>query len=62
MPAPDRTKKLLLCAAGVLWVIGLAFGLRASLNYENAPAAPGQAPAHWPAESKIQRGFGVPTL
>jgi len=62
MPARDRNKNLLLCAAGVLWAIGLAFGLRASLNYENAPAAPGQAPAHWPAESKIQRGAGVPTL
>ena len=62
MPARDRNKNLLLCAAGVLWVIGLAFGLRASLNYENAPAAPGQAPAHWPAESKIQPDFGVPTL
>ncbi len=62
MPARDRNKNLLLCAAGVLWVIGLAFGLRASLNYENAPAAPGQAPAHWPAGSKIQRDFGVPTL
>ena len=62
MPARDRNKNLLLFAAGVVWVIGLAFGLRASLNYENAPAAPGRAPAHWPAESKIQRDFGVPTL
>jgi hypothetical protein len=62
MPARNRTKSLLLFAAGVLWVIGLAFGLRASLNYESAPGAPGQPPADWPAESKIQRGVGVPTL
>jgi len=60
--APERNKSLPFFAAGVLWVIGLAFGLRASLNYENAPAASGQPPAHWPAESKIQRGARVPTL
>jgi hypothetical protein len=53
---------MLLGGIAVLWVVGLGIGLRTSLNYENGPAAPGQAPAEWPQQSRIPRRAGLPTI
>ena len=37
------------------WVVTLSFGMRALLNYENAPGYIGAVPNFWPAGSKIAR-------
>lgn len=62
MPAQDRRTSLWLGVAGVVWIIGLGIGLRASLNYENGPAAAGQPPPEWPSQSGIHRRAGLPTI
>jgi hypothetical protein len=62
MPAQDRRTSLWLGVVGVVWIIGLGIGLRASLNYENGPAAAGQPPPEWPSQSGIHRRAGLPTI
>lgn len=52
----------LLGAVGLLWLAGLEVGLRAILNYENGPAAPGSAPSQWPVQSRIERVPGLPAI
>src|SRR6266404_8012112 len=47
---------------GTAWVMAVAFGLRALLNYESAPGRVGVVPQIWPAISKIQRVNDRPTL
>ena len=48
-------------AAGVVWVVAVALGLRALMNYENAPGAVAEVPKAWPA-SHIQLAHDRPTL
>jgi len=57
-----RLRSVLLGATGALWVIGLGVGLKTTLNYETAPAAPGSAPKIWPAKSTIRRVSGLSTI
>lgn len=60
---PGRTlRNSLLGAVGLLWLAGLGIGLRTILNYENSPAIPGSAPSQWPAQSRIERIPGLPTI
>jgi hypothetical protein len=49
-------------AIGVVWLIAVAGGMRAMLNYENTAGAEGDPPAAWPAQSKIPRTAGLPTV
>jgi hypothetical protein len=49
-------------AIGLVWVVAVAWGMRAVLNYENAPGAPGDPPRQWPAQSQVPRTPGLPTL
>ena len=58
-----KTKTVLTTAAfGIAWVVAVAFGLRALLNYESAPGKVGAVPRTWPETSKIQRANDRPTL
>jgi len=54
--------KRLWVAIGVVWLIAVAGGMRALLNYENTASAEGDPPAAWPAQSKIPRTAGLPTI
>lgn len=58
-------KKLLgwqVTVIGFVWIFAMGIGLRTLLNYDAGPGAPGTPPAMWPAESKIQRQSGLPTI
>src|SRR6266851_2507095 len=52
----------LLGVGGVLWLVGVGVGLRTILNYENSPAVPGSAPSQWPAQTRIERVPGLPSI
>ena len=54
--------KCALTALGVLWVVALGVGMRILLNYENSSGLPTTPPPVWPANSKLQRAQGRPTL
>ena len=51
---------MFLCLA--CWVLAVGAGLRLVSNYENTPGEVGISPANWPAESRIPRAEGLPTL
>jgi hypothetical protein len=45
-----------------LWLAAIAFGVRASLNYETTPGRLGTSPQAWPTDSKIHRAADRNTL
>jgi hypothetical protein len=45
-----------------LWLLLLAGGMARLWKYESAAGAPAQAPNQWPAETRINRTAGLPTL
>jgi hypothetical protein len=62
MKISAESGKRLWVAIGVIWLIAVAGGMRAMLNYENTAGAEGDPPAIWPAKSKIPRTTGLPTV
>jgi hypothetical protein len=54
--------KIVLFLGLIVWLLAVGFGLRLILNYENTPGRSGASPTDWPAESRIQRTPGMPTL
>lgn len=62
MKLGERSEKLLWGTIGVAWLIIVAGGMRAMLNYENTPGAAGDPPRAWPAQSRIPRSPGLPTI
>jgi hypothetical protein len=54
--------KRLWVVVGVVWLIAVAGGMRALLNYEYTAGAEGDPPATWPAQSRIPRPAGLPTI
>ena len=54
---PSRVA-LVVCA----WLVAAGIGSAMLLRYENAPGPERGAPGHWPAESRIAHGGGMPTL
>ncbi len=46
----------------VFWIAAVAYGQRALLNYDFAPALPATAPSQWPAQSALSRSAGLPTV
>src|SRR5215467_5000535 len=63
--APARRSKLRswhIVLLGGLWIAAVAYGQRVLLNYDFAPAAPGNPPAQWPANSAVARATGLPTI
>ena len=45
-----------------LWIVAVAYGQRALLNYDFAAAPPANAPKQWPAQSTLPHSSGVPTI
>jgi hypothetical protein len=54
--------RLLLLAGCALWVSLTAAGMGFLWDYENTPGSAAHAPARWPADSRLQRPDGRPTL
>jgi hypothetical protein len=62
MMISDKFGKRLWVAIGVFWLIAVAGGMRVLWNYENTSGAAGDPPANWPAQSRIPRTPGLPTI
>lgn len=54
--------RLLLLAGCALWVSLTVVGMGFLWDYENTPGPAADAPARWPADSRLQRPEGRPTL
>ena len=56
-------KRVMLVAAGVLWLAALAAAVTILLDYDHTPGAiTHAAPASWPAQTTLARVEGRPTL
>jgi hypothetical protein len=62
MKISDKLGKRLWVAIGAFWLIAVAGGMRLLWTYENTSGAAGDPPANWPAESRIPRAPGLPTI
>jgi len=62
IPAPRRAHRPYIVFAAAVWIVGIAFGVRALQRFESAPGAVGLTPAEWPAGSQIVREPGRMTL
>ena len=62
MKMGTESRKWLWGAMAVVWVVVVAAGMRVMLNYENTPGHAGDPPAMWPAQSRIPRTAGLPTI
>jgi hypothetical protein len=49
-------------ALGVVWAIAVIGGMYVMLKYADTPAETGAPPVVWPAESRIPRKSGLPTV
>jgi hypothetical protein len=45
-----------------VWIIAVVAGLSVVWSWENRPGAAGDAPARWPADSRLSRAPDAPTL
>jgi hypothetical protein len=52
----------LLLAAGVVWVVGVAFGVSRLWRYDAAAGVPAQPPESWPAGSEVPANLDLPKL
>jgi hypothetical protein len=57
-----RKSKTILLVSLAFWLLAVSSGLKLILSYESTAGASGQPPAEWPAESRIRRAPGMPTL
>jgi hypothetical protein len=46
----------------IVWLVAVALGQRTILDYDFTPAQPGDPPAKWPADTKVPRTAGLPTI
>src|SRR5947208_2212449 len=46
----------------IAWLFAIGVGLHRILAYENAPGSSGASSVEWPADSRIARTPGLPTL
>lgn len=44
------------------WFVAICAGMRSILIYEGSPGRSGASPLEWPADSRLQRTEGMPTL
>lgn len=51
-----------LAILGLLWSVGVGAGLYVMWHYDTTPGQGGEAPALWPAESRLARHTVLPTL
>jgi hypothetical protein len=57
-----NSQRVILAAAGTLWVLGLGVGLRAIWKYEVTPGTQAVAPTTWPEASRLDRNADGFTL
>ena len=57
-----RVRQSLLTLVLVLWTLGVGAGLRTLWSYENAPGPLADAPARWPAGTRLPPPNGAPVL
>jgi hypothetical protein len=57
-----KKNRLLLIAAGVLWLFMISAGIGFLWNYESTPGVAAAAPDQWPANSPIERAADRATL
>ena len=57
-----RKNRLILTAAGVLWLLIIGVGLLILRDYESKPGVVAAAPDSWPAASRIELASDRPTL
>jgi len=62
MQVSGKSGKRLWIAVGVVWAIFVVGGMHALLSYENTPGAAADPNATWPAQSRIPRTPGLPTI
>jgi hypothetical protein len=55
-------KKSLYGLIGAAWVCTVVFGAYQLWSYESTPSAPAHAPLTWPADTRVSREAGLPTL
>jgi hypothetical protein len=58
----DRGGRRLLCAVLVVWFVSVGTGLAWLMAYDNTPGTAADAPARWPAGSRLARDADGPTL
>ena len=58
----SKSASLRWTALGIVWAIAVGVGLHTMQTYADTPATPGVAPVLWPAESRIPRKAGLPTV
>jgi hypothetical protein len=58
----NRKSKLLFALGSFVWLVAISTGLGLVSRYANSAGARGEPPAEWPAESKVARIAGLPTL
>ena len=56
------TSRVWIFAAAALWLGGVGAGMWKLAAYDNRPGASANAPAHWPAASRLSRSSDGPTL
>lgn len=57
-----KKNRLILTAAGTLWLLMIGAGIGALRNYESTPGAVAATPDRWPAASRIKPAADRPTL
>jgi hypothetical protein len=62
MPQKRTIKTWVVAAFGIAWLAVVALGQRAMLNYDFVAAQPATPPATWPANSRVPRIAGLPTI
>src|SRR4029077_8916448 len=62
MPKKRTIGTWVIAAFGLVWLAIVGLGQRAMLNYDYIAAPSSASPAKWPANSKIPRAAGFPTI
>jgi len=62
MPNLARWKKPALVVALVAWAACVSVGMKAILDYQSRPGMAAEAPATWPAASRLPRDPALPTV
>jgi hypothetical protein len=57
-----KKARMLWLAGGAMWLVAIICGFGFVWEYANAAGAAGSPPSEWPAESRVARSGGLPTL
>ena len=62
MSAKKPTRVVVIVAVGAVWVVALFLAYRSLLAHDYQAGADANAPAKWPADSKVERTSGQPAI